>query len=137
TYSWFAISRTCTLGSKSILGRCVMRTKLWDGWEFCLVPLAEGQNPSDVKRPTAGYVPVTVPHDWLIFNTEDLYAAGVGFYRRTLNLDFEPSLDADRYYLNFEGVYQDCSIHVNNEKVAEWKYGYSGFYVDLTPYLES
>ena len=114
-----------------------MRTKLWNGWEFCRVPLAEGQDPAKMPRPSAGFESVTVPHDWLIFNTEDLYADDIGYYRRSLNLAFEPSLHPDRYYLYFEGVYQDCTVYLNGIEVGQWKYGYSSFFFDLTPHLNS
>ena len=49
---------------------------LWnDDWSFSLKPL--GQVPEEGE-----YEPVNLPHDWQIYDTCDLYAAGDGFYRR-------------------------------------------------------
>ena len=37
--------------------------------------------------------------------------------------------------LHFEGVYQRCQVYLNNQLVATHAYGYTPFYVDITPYL--
>lgn len=98
-----------------------MNTKIRinDGWEFA----KEGE---EFKK-------VDLPHDWLIYQTYDLYESAVGIYRRYIRIE-ETNV---RYLLCFEGVYMDCTVFVNGEKVGEWKYGYSGFEVEISSALRS
>ena len=35
----------------------------------------------------------------------------------------------------FDGVYMDTSIWINDEKAFEWKYGYSTFEFEITPFI--
>lgn len=94
------------------------RILLNHGWEFTLMP--PDQKPE-------GFKPVDIPHDWLIYDAKNLYKNGDGWYRRKLDIS-----DADlRHTLRFEGVYQDCDIFLNGEKIFEWKYGYTTFDVEL------
>ena len=91
--------------------------------------------------------PVDLPHDWLIYNTQDLYENSIGWYRREFVLeevfeDMEPEEAAalttggnGRVWLRFEGVYMDSVVYVNGKAVKEWKYGYSTFDVDITDAL--
>ena len=94
------------------------RTLLNHGWEFCLCPPEE--------KPTA-FKPVDIPHDWLIYDSENLYKDGDGFYRRAINIS-DPEKN---YTLRFEGVYQDCAVFLNGKQIFEWKYGYTTFDVPL------
>lgn len=50
-----------------------------DGWQFAKSKL-------DVTEP-AGlvYEPVELPHDWLIYNTLELYEDSIGWYRKTFH----------------------------------------------------
>ena len=38
--------------------------------------------------------------------------------------------------LNFDGVYQDATIWLNNREIGAHPYGYTGFNLDLTPFLK-
>lgn len=38
--------------------------------------------------------------------------------------------------LEFEGIYKDAAVYVNDRKAAFHGYGYTGFYVDITEYLQ-
>ncbi len=100
-----------------------------DGWEFLLMPLDSGY---DAAMKAADWKAVDIPHDWLIYNTKDLYANGEGWYRRSLNYSKKPSV---RAALRFEGIYMDCVIYVNGKPAGEWKYGYSTFEFDVTDLL--
>ncbi|GAA4075457.1 glycoside hydrolase family 2 TIM barrel-domain containing protein [Amphibacillus indicireducens] len=77
------------------------------------------------------FQPVEVPHDWLIFQTEDLYEHSIGWYKKTLHLDKVN----DRVILQFDGVYMDSSLYVNGQFIGEWKYGYSAFEHEITDQL--
>ncbi|MGM0899509.1 MAG: hypothetical protein ACQEXB_00070 [Bacillota bacterium] len=52
-----------------------MKALFNDGWEFAKSSL-EVTDRSDLK-----YEPVELPHDWLIYNTLDLYENSIGWYR--------------------------------------------------------
>ncbi|MDE6530029.1 MAG: DUF4982 domain-containing protein [Lachnospiraceae bacterium] len=110
---------------------------LWDDhWEFLEIPIAEGVEisvmPDDREMPQEGFRRITLPHDWLIEDAMDLYRDSIGWYRKT----FTVHLEEDREYLvRFDGVYMDSAVYVNGKLAMEWKYGYSTFETDLTPYL--
>ncbi len=96
-----------------------MQKVINDGWEFSL----DG----------GAYQPVELPHDWLIYDTNNLYKDGVGRYRRTLGADFWE--EGQRVFVNFDGVYMDCALYVNGAAAGEWKYGYTAFEFDITGIL--
>lgn len=88
-----------------------------DGWEFAKSDLTVSDY-SDLK-----FEAVDLPHDWLIYNTLDLYENSIGWYRKR----FRAELDGREFMLAFDGVYMDSEVYVNNTLVGEWKYGYSFF----------
>ncbi|WP_251549781.1 glycoside hydrolase family 2 TIM barrel-domain containing protein [Neobacillus muris] len=96
-----------------------------DGWEFAKSSLEM----ADYKNLKFG--PVDLPHDWLIYNTLDLYENSIGWYRKR----FSYSKDAEQILLNFDGVYMDSSLYVNGQFAGEWKYGYSAFEHEITDML--
>lgn len=99
--------------------------KLWnENWTFTKLPL--GSKYEDMKA--AALAPVTLPHDWLIENTEDLYASGDGWYVKTLKNE---GLDAC-VLLDFDGVYMDADVLLNGEILCTHRYGYTPFFVDLS-----
>lgn len=51
-----------------------------DGWEFAKQPLFTSCE--EVKQHPEVFVPVGLPHDWLIFQGTDLYENGTGWYRK-------------------------------------------------------
>lgn len=71
---------------------------------------------------------VAVPHDWLIENTLDLYENGIGWYKKKFNY----SAEMKDVSLLFDGVYMDSEIYVNDQRVGEWKYGYSAFEIPIS-----
>lgn len=101
-----------------------------DGWSFYRAE--PGTEYEEIRRQEESFVPVELPHDWLIGDTQNLYKDGDGFYRKRFSLSRE---EKKRYSLIFEGVYMDTSVYVNGQKAGEWKYGYSTFEIDMTPFL--
>lgn len=75
---------------------------------------------------------VDIPHDWLIYDSNNLYEDSEGWYKK--DFDFEPVND-EKYALRFEGVYMEPEIFVNGVKAGEWKYGYNTFELDITNLL--
>ncbi len=97
-----------------------------DGWEFAKSSLEVTEHSS------LDFQQVDLPHDWLIYNTLDLYENSIGWYRKT----FTKPKAASQVLLSFDGVYMDSSVYVNQQFVGEWKYGYSSFEHDITDSLK-
>lgn len=113
---------------------------------------AEQKNFNDTKWET-----VTVPHDWAIYGPFDkevdkqevaitqngekvasektgrtgaLPYIGEGWYRNVFTLPKYKK--GEKVLLIFEGAMSEPKVYVNGEKVGEWNYGYSYFYIDIT-----
>ncbi len=102
------------------------------GWSFWC-----GEPDSDVEeagKHLAEFQKVDLPHDWLIADAKNLYRDGCGYYRKIFSM--QPK-ENKRYSLIFEGVYMDTAIWVNAQQAGEWKYGYSTFEIDLTPFVKA
>ena len=104
-----------------------MERLLNDGWSFvklpCDAPLTED----------AAWLPIDLPHDFLIGQAEDLYESCDGWYRRTLTVP-EGAL-SQVWLLRFDGVYMDCDVLLNGEVITTHRYGYTAFDADLTDRL--
>lgn len=105
-----------------------MREKWNEGWEFTL---------SELGGPLAeDWKPVRIPHDWLIYDTSDLYRDGYGRYRKRFDVDLEHIRSSGSHvFVVFDGVYMDSSYYLNGEQIGEWKYGYSQYVLELTDHL--
>ncbi|MEF2967346.1 glycoside hydrolase family 2 TIM barrel-domain containing protein [Paenibacillus sp. M1] len=108
------------------------RKKLFNnGWLFTKQPL--GSNLEAVQGRDTAWNPVTLPHDWLIYDANHLYEDGEGWYRKSFTV--ENHAPYTRISLRFEGVYMNSTLYVNGHEAGTWKYGYSTFEIDITPYL--
>ena len=107
-----------------------MRTLINDQWSFA--KLSAGSTLKDAE--TATFMPVDLPHDWLIREEKDLYETADAWYRRTIELpeDHEPVV-----MLRFDGVYMDCDVLLNGEILCSHPYGYTAFDVPLGRKLKS
>ena len=93
-----------------------------DGWYFNKTSL--NQTLPDYHS----FKKVDIPHDWLIYDTQDLYENGIGWYKKEFVVE-----DVNKQYLlSFDGVYMNTTIYVNDMNVGEWKYGYSAFEINMT-----
>ncbi len=106
-----------------------MRYLFNKGWKFLETDVNTEYDEAMGKD--AEFGPVQIPHDWLIYDSTDLYRTGRGWYIRELILDEVKG----RYFLEFDGVYMDSVIYVNGQKAFEWKYGYSAFDCEVTEFL--
>ncbi|HHU82412.1 MAG TPA: DUF4982 domain-containing protein, partial [Firmicutes bacterium] len=92
-----------------------------DGWEFAKSGLG-------VSSPEGlAFAPVDLPHDWLIYDTLNLYENSTGWYRKRF-----VAPKARQVLLCFDGVYMDSTVYLNQQLVGEWKYGYSSFEHEIT-----
>lgn len=101
---------------------------LWNSdWKFC-----EKEYSVEAMTSTDGrYQSITLPHDWLIHDVKQLYRDSIGWYQK----DFFYHEDGSEWIIRFEGVYMDSTIFLNGIEIGSWKYGYSTFELELTPYL--
>ncbi len=102
-------------------------------WTFLKTALETGL--SDIKEKRAEFKAVDIPHDWLIYQVQDLYENSTGWYRKVITRKSLGLEEGERAILRFDGVYMDSSLYVNETKVGDWKYGYSAFEFDITDYL--
>jgi len=87
--------------------------------------------------------PVNLPHDAMIGKPRSANNPGggnVGFfpgglvnYRKKVSIPEE--WRGQSIQLEFEGVYMNAEVSVNNQPVCLHPYGYTSFIVDITPYL--
>lgn len=112
-----------------------------DDWRFFLssdsiAPSAVDFNDKDWRR-------LTLPHDWSVefpFDRDNssgndgaYLPTGCGWYRRVLNVT--PQQADRKMQLYFEGAYMKTEVYVNGHLAGSNPYGYSSFFVDITPFL--
>ncbi len=130
-------------------------TFLFDNWKFSHVDKQENcLNQCD----DSDWENVSVPHDWAISGPFDkeidkqvvaieqngekeatektgrsgaLPWIGTGWYRTS----FKTESSFQRFLLNFDGAMAEPMVYVNGKLAGEWKYGYTPFIVDITPYV--
>lgn len=104
--------------------------QLWnDGWFFRKT--STGTALEQVQGHVEEFKQVDIPHDWLIYDSLNLYEDSVGWYRKT----FLWQESGKRAQIVFGGIYMDSTVYVNGQWAGEWKYGYSAFSLDITRYL--
>lgn len=96
-------------------------------WSFSKQPI--NVTYSEVTKDLSSFTQVILPHDWLIYDANNLYETSSGWYRKIFQID---SLEDDLISIRFDGVYMDSTIYINGQIVGEWKYGYTTFEVDIT-----
>ena len=128
---------------------------LLTSWRFSHDDAAEN---ASVQFNDRRWQQVSVPHDWAISGPFDMNLdrqnvaivqngeteatektgrtgalpwIGVGWYRT----QFTVPAGAERAILNFDGAMSEPEVYVNGQKAGEWKYGYSAFNIDATPYI--
>lgn len=116
------------------------KTKINLDWKFKAGDTPQANqaafNDSDWKK-------VQVPHDWSIEGTFDkknpsgqmgaFLPGGIAWYRKTLDLKKHSA--NQQVYIEFEGVYMNSEVYLNGHHLGHHAYGYTGFYYNLTPYL--
>ncbi|MCM1311671.1 MAG: DUF4982 domain-containing protein [Bacteroides sp.] len=115
-------------------------------WTFMLADIPDAKNVDYDMRSAANlWRQVTLPHDWSVEfkfdkdspsgNDGGYLPTGTGWYRKTLNI---AKVDASKkIQLYFEGAYMSSDVYVNGEKAGTNAYGYSSFFVDITPYIKA
>lgn len=115
------------------MGRYHMNNKtLWNGgWSF--LKTAPGTTYEQAIGRAQEFQAVDIPHDWLIYDTLNLYEDGTGWYRKQFTYEQEGNKNV---FITFEGIYMDSTVYLNGTKIGEWKYGYSSFTLDITDFVK-
>jgi beta-galactosidase len=102
-------------------------------------PYQHGQNPDD-----STWQVVDLPHDWSIEQERNAanpsgsaggyFPMGRGWYRKTIEAPEE--WRGKKVLVEFEGVYMNADVWVNEHFLGHHPYGYTSFVYDLTPYLK-
>ena len=80
------------------------RTDLWDdGWSFRKTALGAAYEEALAGEFTA----VDIPHDWLIYDTHNLYESSIGWYRKSFTLTKEQL--GKKLIVRFGAVYMDST----------------------------
>ena len=89
---------------------------------------------------------VCLPHDWSIEGAFDKNApagndggylpTGKGWYRKQFKIDNSQLIIDKTLRLYFEGVYMNSEVYVNGRHAGGHPYGYSSFFVDITPFVK-
>ncbi len=114
-----------------------MRSSFNAGWA-----VRPKQNPfSELTGAKSAPEPVTLPHDAMIGTKRDpsashdiAYFPG-GVWEYTKRFDAPAEWRDRRVSLQFEGVYRDAMVYVNDDFAASEPNGYAEFIVDLDPFL--
>lgn len=116
------------------------KTKINLDWKFKLGDIPEAANAEFNNR---DWKKVQVPHDWSIegkFDTKNpsgsmgaFLPGGIAWYRKYLNI--EKLAENKQVYIEFEGVYMNSDVYINGHHLGHHSYGYTGFYYNLTPFL--
>jgi beta-galactosidase len=110
-------------------------------WKFYLgdAPNAQLENFPDVT-----WRSLTLPHDWSIEGKFDEHSpattgggaltGGIGWYRKTFTMPAQSK--SRKIFVDFDGVYMNSEVWINNHYLGKRPYGYSSFRYDLSPYLK-
>ena len=91
-----------------------------DGWNLPKAVLKKNPN-------ALVFTSIDIPHDWLIYNTLNLYENSIGWYRKSFLLQKKLII-----FCFTSKVFMDSSLYVNGKFIGEWKYGYSSFEHEIT-----
>ena len=91
----------------------------------------------------ASWRKLSVPHDWAIegpfkpeynLRTGGLPVFGMAWYRKYFTID--ASKKGQIITLEFDGIMNNSTIFINGKKVYHRPFGYIGFEIDITPYID-
>ncbi|WP_281614813.1 glycoside hydrolase family 2 TIM barrel-domain containing protein [Flammeovirga sp. SubArs3] len=110
-----------------------------DQWKF-----SRGKKADAMKKDfdDASWKSLDLPHDWAIeepfdiaYNsrTGGLPVHGEAWYRKEFNVPSK--MEGKKAFIHFEGVMNNAEVFINGKKIGERPYGYIGFELDMTQYL--
>ncbi|HTJ00374.1 MAG TPA: hypothetical protein VL527_15955, partial [Dongiaceae bacterium] len=115
------------------------------GWGGQLDKTGGGSGPVRKDFNDLTWRTVNLPHDWAVELPFDAQADrshgykvlgpgyatnNIGWYRRKFTLSAADH--GKRLWLEFDGVYRDCEVYLNNCPLTHHASGYNGFYCDIS-----
>ncbi|KAF3053750.1 hypothetical protein E8E11_011929 [Didymella keratinophila] len=96
----------------------------------------------------ASWEAVNLPHDWAAGGEFDfsedvsggtgrLPFTGIGWYRKSLNIDAGVVNSGKSVFLDIDGAMAYATAWLNGQLVGGWPYPYNSFRLDLTPYAKA
>jgi beta-galactosidase len=116
------------------------RVALNENWRFHLGDVANGK---DASLNDSQWRRLNLPHDWSIegeFSEKHpagtgggALPGGIGWYRKTFTV---PTTSKGKLiFVEFDGVYRNSEVWINDHYLGKRPYGYSTFEYELTPYV--
>lgn len=126
-----------------------LTTTVNPGWTFQYLPYSE----LDTALMQPGYddsewQAIGLPHTWSTYETtgevhpfilnaserdDSYWWYGWGYYRKKFSID--PSMKGKKFFVEFDGVQKYSKVYLNGHFLGDHKGGFTGFYFDLTDYL--
>ena len=110
-------------------------------WQFYLL---EGKRKHWFDPSQIPWRNVDLPHDWSIEMERSadnpssaaggFFPMGRGEYRKAFTVPDD--WRGKKIFVEFEGVYMNAEIRLNEHFIDRHPYGYTSFIIDLTPYLK-
>ena len=115
-----------------------MKKRLNDGWLF---HYGDEKDADFMGWDDGAWEKVDLPHDWAVhFPFDRKHASGTGYlpggtgwYRKHLTLSGDEAKWPTQLY--FEGVYKHARVWINSYYLGQHAYGYTGFTMDVTPFI--
>jgi beta-galactosidase len=111
------------------------------GWRFHLGEILDGISRAELDD--SAWRTVDLPHDWSIElerspaspsgSAGGFFPAGVGWYQKRFPVTEE--LQGSTVLVEFEGVYMNADVWLDEHFLGRQPYGYTSFGYDLTPHL--
>ena len=108
-----------------------------ENWQFLL------ENSLNSDTLNTNWKTLNLPHDWSIegaFSKKNpatynggALPGGIGLYVKSFKIKKNDSLK--NHFINFDGVYMNCEVWINDNYLGKRPNGYISFQYDLTPYL--
>ena len=101
-------------------------------FRFCLGDHAGAEA---VKYDDGGWDEIGLPHSFSVpYWGEKQFYVGYGWYRKHFTIGH--SWSGKKLFLEFEAAFQDAEIFVNGHKAGRHRGGYTGFSIDITPFVK-
>ncbi len=102
------------------------------GWKF---HLGDAKDAFRTEYDDSSWEKTNLPHSFSIpYFLSNRFYVGYGWYRKNLLLPKE--WDGQKIFLDFDGVFQEIKLFVNGQFSGSHRGGYTGFRIDITPFLK-
>ena len=112
-----------------------------NNWKFYLGDIPGGQK---LLSNDSNWRLLNLPHDWSIEGSFSknhpattgggALPGGVGWYRKSFQIP--DSQKGKLVFIEFDGIYQNSEVWINEQYLGKRPYGYTSFSYELSPYLK-